>query len=498
MLSKKLLSAFAIAVSGFCASTAFAQDATFSANGTFTVPAGVTTLKVEVWGGGGGGGATFGNSSAAVYRTGGGGGGGAKVTKTFIVVPGDTYSIVVGQGGTGGAGTSLYSMFGNPGGASTFTGNGASITSSGGTGAIGGGQANSGKGKGGILGGVYHVAQNTVSTTLPVVASPATGATATMGIASTNYYLITQGSGYTAVPTVTGSAGSDYTAFINANINSGGDSTSNYNGLSPSVQLLNNSSGVGGAGGGKEGAKGGAGGASVSGASASTAGMPGTAPGGGGSGAASFTTGGGRVGGDGAIGGVKIYYNAPIVPLPVSLISFNASASNNQAKLSWSTASEANNNRFEIQRSSDNKTYVTVATVTGNGTTSQKSSYTAYDANPANGVNYYKLVQIDNNGTTTELAIKSVNFSIAQASAVSVYPNPASGVLNVNVNSKTAQSAKALLIGSNGSVYIAQDLTLNAGANTAVINLSGKVAPGQYVLTVAGNDLQESVKVIVK
>ncbi len=262
------------------------------------------------------------------------------------------------------------------------------------------------------------------------------------------------------------------------------------------------SNGTSGAGGNGAGPGGGAGGAAVTYVDTNIAGNVGLAPGGGGSGAAgsdaSFLTGNksGQRGGLGGDGQAKFTYSTTV--LPVSLISFNASASNNQAKLSWSTASEARNDRFEVQRSSDNVTYVTVATVKGNGTTSQKSSYTAYDANPENGVNYYKLVQIDNDGTTKELAIKSVSFSFALAAAVNVYPNPASGVLNVNINSKTAQKANATLTGSNGKVYLTKTLQLIAGANTASVNLSGNIAPGQYILTVAGVTLQESVKVMVK
>ena len=70
---------------------------TFTANGTFTVPAGVTSIKVECWGGGGAGGAAQGNPSA-----GGGGGGGSYVRNNAItVVPGQSYTVTVGAGGLG-------------------------------------------------------------------------------------------------------------------------------------------------------------------------------------------------------------------------------------------------------------------------------------------------------------------------------------------------------------------------------------------------------------
>lgn len=89
---------------------------TVTASGTWTVPANVTSIKVEAWGGGGGGGVAF-------FGSGGGGGGGAyKTLPSIPVTPGQTFSIVIGQGG--GSGTD--------GGQTTFSGNGFSVVAKGG------------------------------------------------------------------------------------------------------------------------------------------------------------------------------------------------------------------------------------------------------------------------------------------------------------------------------------------------------------------------------
>jgi len=79
----------------FTASDINAQTTiTYTANGTFTVPAGVTTVKVEAWGGGGAGGGAapaLGNVAA------GGGGGGAYVKNISVgVTPGAAISVTVG------------------------------------------------------------------------------------------------------------------------------------------------------------------------------------------------------------------------------------------------------------------------------------------------------------------------------------------------------------------------------------------------------------------
>jgi hypothetical protein len=76
---------------------------TFIANGTFTVPAGVTSIKVECWGGGGAGGGATGNPAA-----GGGGGGGSYVRNDAItVIAGQAYTVNVGLGGVGSTGAGL-------------------------------------------------------------------------------------------------------------------------------------------------------------------------------------------------------------------------------------------------------------------------------------------------------------------------------------------------------------------------------------------------------
>jgi hypothetical protein len=71
---------------------------TFTANGPFTVPAGVTSITVECWGGGGGGG----NASTNNTGNAGGGGGGAYARSVLTVTPGTGYAVVVGLGGTAG------------------------------------------------------------------------------------------------------------------------------------------------------------------------------------------------------------------------------------------------------------------------------------------------------------------------------------------------------------------------------------------------------------
>ncbi len=111
---------------------------------TWTVPAGVFRIQVELWGGGGGGG--YGDSrTVPTTQHGGGGGAGGGVIALVSVTPGDAWTVVVGAGGTGGVGPG--NADGGNGAASTFTRGGVSFSASGGlkgSGGAGGGVGGSG------------------------------------------------------------------------------------------------------------------------------------------------------------------------------------------------------------------------------------------------------------------------------------------------------------------------------------------------------------------
>nr|MBX2846022.1 T9SS type A sorting domain-containing protein [Saprospiraceae bacterium] len=102
------------------------------------------------------------------------------------------------------------------------------------------------------------------------------------------------------------------------------------------------------------------------------------------------------------------------VPLPVELIRFDAEGdSNGNTLLNWTTASEENNDRFEIERSVDGVSFDTVGEVLGNGTTTETSHYvyTDYDASASGSQLFYRLRQVDFDGKSAYSDIELVNFA---------------------------------------------------------------------------------------
>ena len=118
---------------------------------------------------------------------------------------------------------------------------------------------------------------------------------------------------------------------------------------------------------------------------------------------------------------------------PVELSSFSAAVNPLNVTLHWSTVTELNNQGFELQRSFDNNNWTKIGFVQGNGTTSEKNSYSYTDLKPFEGISYYRLAQIDFDGSqhysnSVEVEFYPLNnFELSQN-----YPNPFNPSTKIN------------------------------------------------------------------
>jgi CHRD domain/Secretion system C-terminal sorting domain len=113
-------------------------------------------------------------------------------------------------------------------------------------------------------------------------------------------------------------------------------------------------------------------------------------------------------------------------PLPVELTSFTASVNSNNVLLKWTTATELNNLGFEIHRSNNKQDWNSLGFINGKGTSSEISNYAFEDKNLSSGRYYYRLKQVDNNGTFEYSSIVEVAVGNIPAGFVleQNYPNP--------------------------------------------------------------------------
>jgi hypothetical protein len=110
--------------------------------------------------------------------------------------------------------------------------------------------------------------------------------------------------------------------------------------------------------------------------------------------------------------------------VPVELVSFNAVSENQGILLNWVTATELNNKEFEIQRSLNGKDFFTLGFVKGNGTTTSPKSYSFLDSPGNSGEYFYRLKQLDFDGTSSYSEIVTADFILNSFGLSQNYPNP--------------------------------------------------------------------------
>ena len=119
--------------------------------------------------------------------------------------------------------------------------------------------------------------------------------------------------------------------------------------------------------------------------------------------------------------------------LPVELINFGAVENREQVELSWTTASEVDNELFIIEHSDNGEDFREIGTIEGAGTSVSFQNYSFTHEQPSVGINYYRLQQIDFNGEFEYSNLVSIN--IKYTGEIQVYPNPTRGEVNFKMSS---------------------------------------------------------------
>ena len=164
--------------------------------------------------------------------------------------------------------------------------------------------------------------------------------------------------------------------------------------------------------------------------------------------------------------------------LPVELASFKGRATQSNIELEWSTASEENNAYFAVERSADAKQFEQIGQVAGHGTTAVLTHYTFADNTPLNGTAYYRLRQVDEDGTYALSKVISVNFAQRKEQAVKLYPTPATDQVQVELPGTRAYYA-LLVYDLSGRRVLTQQV--QPDSNTHTLDVS-KLRSGAYVL----------------
>lgn len=172
------------------------------------------------------------------------------------------------------------------------------------------------------------------------------------------------------------------------------------------------------------------------------------------------------------------------VLLPVNLLSFSGEQTGNVNQLYWTTASEQNNQGFEVQRSQNGTDYTVLGFVNSrasNGNSGINLDYSYTDGNPAGTVQYYRLRQVDRDGRSKfSNVIQIKGKQAARLTISSVYPNPARNEITLSITSPVRSTVTVSIINMNGQTMGQQTIAIGTGSNSLPVNISNLPA-GYYM-----------------
>lgn len=169
--------------------------------------------------------------------------------------------------------------------------------------------------------------------------------------------------------------------------------------------------------------------------------------------------------------------------LPVRGLTLKAENNNSTNLLSWSTLSESNTNKFSIEKSNDNKSWSNIGSVRASGNSNNKKEYSFEDRNPGPN-NFYRIVSVDNDGKSTYSNIVLVKSSSTQKAQLTVYPNPFTSMLKIDLESDRAQPVSVRIFNMDGKVIRSTPWSMRSGINSISLTGLDNYAPGMYFINI--------------
>lgn len=176
--------------------------------------------------------------------------------------------------------------------------------------------------------------------------------------------------------------------------------------------------------------------------------------------------------------------------LPVTWESFTARQAGKSAILDWSTSSEVDHDYFTVEWGTDGRTFTPIFRV--QDPAQQQGGATTYyfeHQNPTAGINYYRIRQVDFSGAHSFSTIESLRFFPTEASAFTLYPNPAQHQVQLRL-SEAAVARQALVYTLTGELMTTSSINPQGGVARLSLN---ELPPGIYIVRV-GTQSQKLIR----
>jgi hypothetical protein len=163
-------------------------------------------------------------------------------------------------------------------------------------------------------------------------------------------------------------------------------------------------------------------------------------------------------------------------------VSFSGNLKDNAIKLSWTVDLNETADKFEVERSINNK-FSTIGTVNAlpvSGT----SSYSFVDPLSSNEKVSYRLRMTDKNQKTEYSKILAFNISANADVSINLLQNPVNDKLNLNFQVKEREVVNVRVIDMTGSVRTSQKMNVQSGTNLLFVSLPPSMSTGSYVVSI--------------
>ncbi len=204
---------------------------------------------------------------------------------------------------------------------------------------------------------------------------------------------------------------------------------------------------------------------------------------------------GAKAAGDGEYFATFASSNSNVV-LPIELISFTATCNGRSSIIEWITASEKNNDYFVLERSHDAVNFKEIARIAGAGNSIEPISYAYTDYGARSGDNYYRLVQVDYDGTSTASEIIVANcLGTYGEPEVLAYPNPFGDDLTLRFENFGNTPATIEVYDMLGRMVHTQKVNCSQNDYEVVLRLAG-LSDGTYNVRISTADFVINRKVV--
>jgi hypothetical protein len=178
------------------------------------------------------------------------------------------------------------------------------------------------------------------------------------------------------------------------------------------------------------------------------------------------------------------FINPCSAPLPVTLLHFYGMINQDKTvDLRWETTSEKNVDHFEIEKSRVNGLFTSIAQVKAVGNADVINQYTYHDAIPYHDMNYYRLKIMDEDGQFTYSNVINLMINQSKSTWATVYPNPATDVLNIEVNMLKNENSTIQIVDMLGNILINTPIMFEKGFNTIPMNINA-LSKGNYFIKI--------------